>query len=277
MRGGNNAMTEPSGSTDNGNPAVDRMASLIEAIAEAPEGLTLGALVRRCGVSRSSSYRILNSLERAGLVRRGEAGAYLLGHAMLSLGERAAAAFRADILPSRLRGWMSALADRTGETVRVAVHDRGTIALVAAASPRASAHALGYDLREAVPLHAGGASKVLLAHLPAARRAALTARPLERFTERTITDRDALTAELERVRRQGWAHDPGEYSLRVQSYAVPLADGSGRVVAAASIAFAASEDAALHDKVRASLIEARQEAETLLNDLGDGRAAHDAA
>ena len=269
-------MTEPPGPTDNGNPAVDRMATLLEAIADAADGLALGALVQRCGVSRSSSYRILNSLERAGLVRRSEAGVYLLGHAMLSLGERAAAAFRADVLPSRLRGWMISLAERTGETVRISAHDRGTIALVAAASPRASAHALSYDLGEAVPLHAGGASKVLLAHLPAARRAALTAHPLERFTARTLTDRDALKMELERVRIRGWAHDPGEYNERVQSYAVPLADGSGRVVAAASVAFAASGDAALHERIRAALVEARPEAEILLSDLGGG-AAHDAA
>ena len=63
---------------------------------------------------------------------------------------------------------------------------------------------------------------------------------LPRFTPKTLVDRASLSAELAKVRRQGWAHDKGEYMLSVQAFAAPVADSSGRVVAALSTPFLAA-------------------------------------
>ena len=65
------------------------------------------------------------------------------------------------------------------------------------------------------PLH--GQRQVLLAALPQSEAEALLPKPLERFTEHTITDRGQLLAEIERVRVTGVAYDREEQTLGVSA------------------------------------------------------------
>ena len=61
-----------------------------------------------------------------------------------------------------------------------------------------------------VALHATSTGKAFLAWLPVEERAATLAGPLERYTKTTLTDATALEAELESVRRRGYAVSRGE-------------------------------------------------------------------
>jgi DNA-binding IclR family transcriptional regulator len=100
------------------------------------------------------------------------------------------------------------------------------------------------------PLHAGGASKLLLAHLPPVEIDRHLHAGLPAITHRTVTDREVLKAELEEIRRRGWAQDRGEYSASVHAIAAPLRDGAGRVVAALSVPFLADADARRRVRLR---------------------------
>ena len=55
------------------------------------------------------------------------------------------------------------------------------------------------------------------------------------LTPHTITDRARLAAELDRVRRRGWAEAVNEREIGVASIAAPVRDITGEVVAAISI------------------------------------------
>ena len=55
-------------------------------------------------------------------------------------------------------------------------------------------------------------------------------------TPRTITSRTAFMAELDRVRRQGFAENREESQLGMCSIAAPIRDPMGRVVASVSVA-----------------------------------------
>ena len=54
------------------------------------------------------------------------------------------------------------------------------------------------------------------------------------MTPHTITDRAALLAELETVRRKGFAIDDRESRLDLSCVAVPIRDNEGRIIAAMS-------------------------------------------
>lgn len=54
-------------------------------------------------------------------------------------------------------------------------------------------------------------------------------------TPNTITDADAVRAELDRVRFMGWADDGEENEPSVNRIAAPVRDASGRAVAAVSV------------------------------------------
>ena len=81
-----------------------------------------------------------------------------------------------------------------------------------------------------VPHHVAANGKVFLAFgaAPAPAR-------LQRFTQRTITNKAALEAELERVRSQGYATAIDELELGLTAVAAPVRDAGDVVVAALSV------------------------------------------
>jgi DNA-binding IclR family transcriptional regulator len=82
-----------------------------------------------------------------------------------------------------------------------------------------------------LPHHCTAVGKVLVA-FGAAR---LQRGALERLTPHTITDRDALSAELDTVRACGYATAVGELEPGLVAVAAPVLDADGRAVAAISI------------------------------------------
>lgn len=60
------------------------------------------------------------------------------------------------------------------------------------------------------PFHAGSTSACILAFLPPDEQRAVLTGPLDRLTERTVTDRATLTARLARIRSIGQACSDGE-------------------------------------------------------------------
>jgi DNA-binding IclR family transcriptional regulator len=83
-----------------------------------------------------------------------------------------------------------------------------------------------------IPMHAVSSGQVLLAFRPAAALDRYLERPLERFTDLTIVEPEALRDRLHEVRRDGYAWAREEFDRGISSVAAPIADGSGEVVAA---------------------------------------------
>lgn len=81
-------------------------------------------------------------------------------------------------------------------------------------------------------LHADGAGKVLAASASEALRERLLAEGLEKLTEQTITDRKIFLAEMELVRKQGYAVDDETYIKGIICFGAPVRDYRGKVVGA---------------------------------------------
>jgi DNA-binding IclR family transcriptional regulator len=117
-----------------------------------------------------------------------------------------------------------------------------------------------------MPVHAGAASKLLLAHLPEAEREVWLARPLPAYTPRTLTDPKRLRAELARIRRQGWAADRGENGPSIQAFAAPVFGGDGRLVAALSVPFLAGTPPERMEMIRLAAIATAEALATTLRE-----------
>jgi DNA-binding IclR family transcriptional regulator len=109
-----------------------------------------------------------------------------------------------------------------------------------------------------MPIHAGAASKLLLAYMDAPALEQWLSRPLTAYTSRTITDPKRLRSEVVRIRRQGWAQDNGENAPGVQAFAAPIFARGGEMLAALSIPFLAGTDAARMEEIRLAAIAAAQ-------------------
>ncbi|MFD3929649.1 IclR family transcriptional regulator [Streptomyces sp. NPDC058614] len=210
--------------------SVDRAVSVLEILARLGEaGVT--EIADELEVHKSTAFRLLGVLENRGLVAQAkDRGKYYLGAAVLRLA--GAAAVRLDISQEGVPVCRE-LADELGETVNIAVLDDDAAVNIMQARGAASVTAQNW-LGRRTPLHATSSGKVLLAHLPPTLREGLLARPLPRFTERTITGTAALRSELEAVVEQGYAFALEELELGLAAVAAPVRAHDGKVIGAIS-------------------------------------------
>jgi DNA-binding IclR family transcriptional regulator len=88
----------------------------------------------------------------------------------------------------------------------------------------------------AIAPHCCASGKLLLAYRPPAERQRLVElMALERFTERTITDRQVLASEFDCIVSCGYAVDDEEYVLGVACVAVPVRNPQREVIAALAV------------------------------------------
>jgi DNA-binding IclR family transcriptional regulator len=234
-------------------PVIDRMMDVLALLERRNDGASIRELVERLDLPRTTVYRILNTLQLHDMVRRTVAGDYRLGPRLLALAARAAADIGGVDLPVLARTHLERLSAATGEACKVSVVDEGAL-LVCAVSEGKREYALTVVPGQRLPLHAGAAGKVLLAHLPQAELARFLAQPLPRHTQRTFIDAKRLARELARIRRQGWAEDKGEFSPSICAMAAPIPDRRGRVIAALSVPFLAGSSPSHVAKIRVAVI-----------------------
>jgi DNA-binding IclR family transcriptional regulator len=188
-------------------------------------------LSRALGLDKASVHRQLQALEAEGFLERTDDRRYRLGFATVRL---ASVRLAQSSLVDLARPHMLALGRATGETVQLSTFDGDGVLyldIVEGAQPIRVASRVG----EVGPLHATAAGKVLLAHLPEARRQALLARPLAALTAKTVTDPARIERELATIRTRGHAVDNEGFIAFLRVVAAPVRDASGAVVAALAV------------------------------------------
>jgi len=206
---------------------VDRAARLLTEVVHAPGAVTFTELAAATGLAKSTTSRLLLALERNGLVRRDDAGRFRPGEMFVRFAWRGGAEAG---LTEVAQPYLDQLGRDTGETVNLGVGRDSVVEQIAQVD---SVYVIGATnwLGRAVPLHCTAIGKVLLAYGAAELRPGR----LERRTERTITSRAALEAELVAVRQRGYAVIDGELEPGLVAVATPVYRDDGAVVAALSV------------------------------------------
>lgn len=199
--------------------SVGRALNLLNVIATSPHGLTAQELSRAAGLGRATTYHLLQSLAAMGYVVVGSERRYRVGVAVAPL----LAAFERHVMPEDLLPRARALASRTGETAYVAARQDVNLVLLCSVPGHHQVAVAPSPIGPITEGHARGSGKLLLAFASEeARERYLAAHPLTRITRRTITDREELLAEFERIRQLGYATDEEEYHEGVCCVAAPL-------------------------------------------------------
>lgn len=243
------------GPVRNGVPVLERTVEMLGVLEHEPDGVTIRQLSHGLGLPRSTAYRILNTLLAYKLVRRTSDGVFSLGPRLVSLAARVRTDATTYDLGEIAAPIMQQLRDDLGEPVKLSVRDGDRAKVIVARLGRheySPAPAIGTSF----PLHAGAASKLILAYMAPADLERHLAAALIRYTPRTITDPDKLRAELARVRRQNFAQDLGEHNVTVHAVAAPVLDPAGRFLAALSIPFLADKDTLTRDQLRQGVMQA---------------------
>lgn len=221
---GANGTGEPASAISVLNKAMQILA-LFESLRPA---LTLKQVVDETGLPKTTAFRLLNGLVDHGLCEFDNAAqTYSLGFRILHLADirRRQTDVHSIAIPV-----MREIRDAIGETVVLSVRSgehRVHIDVVEGLHPmRRSA-----DIGVSVPLHAGAASKVLLAGLEDEEiERYLNNTALTKFQANTITDKKALWREVHSIRQKGYAESKGELITGGRALAAPIKDHGGRTV-----------------------------------------------
>ena len=206
---------------------------ILEALAALRQPATLAQLMQITGMPKASLHRTLAIFEEASLVVREPGGkAYTPGERLSKL---ALETLCHDSVSSVRHSILRKLVADLKETCNLAVLRQGELFYL----DRVEANwALRLHLPPGtvLPPHCSASGKLLLAYKPMEERTRLLDNlPLEQFTHRTITDRDLLESELDRILSTEYAVDNEEYVLGVSCVAVPVKDKHGDAVAAIAI------------------------------------------
>ncbi|MGP3535643.1 IclR family transcriptional regulator [Microbacterium sp. RD1] len=219
-------------STERNGPisVIGRVSAIIGCFAETDTTLTVGEIARRTGIAKTTVWRLSSELAEHGLLDASSDG-LSLGLRLFELGESTS---RPRSLRRLALARMEALRQQTGLTVHLAVIRGVDVVYIeilhARASPKMPSRVGGR-----VPAHATGVGKALLAFSPAPVLETVLQRGLEAVGPHTITDPDALRAELARVRERGIATEREESAAGVACVAVPIVLADGAVTAALSV------------------------------------------
>jgi DNA-binding IclR family transcriptional regulator len=210
-------------STGSGTQAVDRAAQLVSAVVHADEPLSFADLQGASGLAKSTTSRMLAALERSHLLERDAAGSYVAGRLFWLY---AARHDPWEELVRLARPAMERLGDQTHETVHLSVTRGESVVQVAQVDSRFLLGTRDWTEVE-VPAHTSALGKVFYAWgaLPTPKDT------LERLTEATIVEPDALRRDGARTRKRGWAVTRDELEVGLTGVAVPVQGPQGVVAA----------------------------------------------
>jgi DNA-binding IclR family transcriptional regulator len=215
-------------------PAAERTLSILELLSTTKGGLTLPELSRRLGLPKSSTHRLLVTLERRAYLHRNRlTHRYMFGPKLFSVANWALSGLdlREQALP-----FLKSLVRRSGLTVHMAINEDNEAVLIEKVSPPGS---LGIASRvgKRMDLHWCAVGKCLMAYLPEEEFLRLMReRKLTRNNENTIRSVRQMKLQCEEIRRVGYSFEDEEGEIGYRCVGAPVFDHSGNCVAAISVA-----------------------------------------
>lgn len=203
---------------------------LIEALAGSPEPRGISELARDLELTKSNVHRLIETLRNLGYVNRGDNGTYSLSLQIWRLGLQVMS--RIDVREVALP-YLEELTRTTGETARLTmfVNDQGVcVQQVQSSNPVGVITRVGGTLLS----YCSATGKALLAYQDDEVIERIASR-LERFTTHTVGSAGELNAELDLIRRNGFAINRGEWRENVRGVGAPVWNGDGKVIAAIGI------------------------------------------
>lgn len=237
------------------NYSVIKAFAILKVFRDTEGWLSSCELSRRANLPLASGYRLIQTMEKIGVIAKGKRGQYRPGMELLSISRSVPLL---EFLKDASEPILAELASSLGLTTHLAILENGMVAYI---GKYAGATSVPLHTRVGAQFepHSSAPGKVLLAGLSRAQvEAFIMDGQLLALTPFTITSPFRLREELESVRKRGFAIDDRESHIKTSSLAVPIQDGQGRTIAAISASDEASRlTPAREEKIRQALFEAK--------------------
>ncbi|MGR3464450.1 MULTISPECIES: IclR family transcriptional regulator [Rhodobacterales] len=212
---------------------IGKAVTVLDLVAAFERPVRFNELRARSDYPKATLYRLLQTLTNQGLLAHdSERQTYAPGLRLMRL---AHAAWQQSSLAPVARPHLARLAAQAHETVHLAQLDAGQVLYVDKRVPSQPVEMFS-QAGKVGPAHCTGVGKAMLAYLePAALDRAVALQSFYRFTPQTITDAEALRAELAEIRAAGFAFDREEHEPGIICVALPILTARGRVIGALSV------------------------------------------
>jgi DNA-binding IclR family transcriptional regulator len=237
----------------NGILVLGKVKSILDALVDIGQAGP-SEIAARIGANKSTTFRLMDSMEMIGLLDRTRSGSYALGLRLMELG--ALVESRLD-LRKVAEHELGELSKAIGLTVFMTVR-HGDNATCILRIPGAHVDVTELLLGGVLSLHLGAGPRVLLAAMTEPELAAyLRLAPFKPRTPHTLTTSAQLRADVAQTRAQGYALSMEDATQGVAALGFPIFDSSGAVVAAISAAglrheFEGGRIGLLADRLKAS-------------------------
>jgi IclR family KDG regulon transcriptional repressor len=218
--------------------SLDRALDVLDCFTFQDRELTLSDISQKAGINKATAKRLISNLVTRGyLNQEPTTKRYRLGMRLLELGGIIFSSFslrKASSYP------MSRLQNQTGATVLLGVKMDDQLVGVDKREGQGLIR-ISADIGWRRPLHYGMLGMVLMSFLdPEEVKTILKKSPLEPYTADAITDEDAFSLRLEKIRKQGYVVEVGEAVEGFIGIAAPIRDYSRKVIAALGVALTAN-------------------------------------
>jgi IclR family acetate operon transcriptional repressor len=206
--------------------SVAKAMQLLDLLAETQQPMSLAEISQKTGWPKSTVHGLLSTMREYSVIAQDEIGRYMLGIRLFEYGSTLSGSWT---ILDIVRPYIQHISYETGQTVFLSILDRGEVITLDHAESR-----IGLPVHAEVgcrlPVHCTSQGKLFLAYMTEQERESLLARnTLEEFTRHTITSKQVLFQELQKIRDQGYALENGEYKTGLRSVAAPIFDADGRV------------------------------------------------
>ena len=215
--------------------SIEKAVIILEALGTDPYEYKVQALAHKTGFNRSTVYRILRTLEERHLVVFDSDGdKYKIGPGMYHIGSTY---LYNNNYKNKIQDILSEIADKTKESVGMAVKDGDKIISIFEIEVHQPMK-LNDVPGKYFPVNKGNYGKCIMAYQdPAYIEKFLEGQEFEKTCPKTLTTKEELLREYEKIRRQGYCESIDELGIDIIGAGAPLFDKSGSIKACVAVAF----------------------------------------
>ena len=212
--------------------SLDRALDILGELAK-DDGATLSELAERAGQAATTTYRVLSTFQKHGIVDFEEDGqVWKIGAQAFRIGS---VFLNRTALLAVTRPFMQRLMRETGETANLGVERDEKVMFISQVETPQTIRAF-FPPGTLSAMHGSGIGKALLAHFPPDRSEAMLKRQgMAPMTANTITELATMLHEFDRIRAQGYSVDDEEAVEGMRCVAAPVMNAWGEPVAGLSV------------------------------------------
>lgn len=212
--------------------ALHVLDALAELNAASPDGVSVSEIARLSDEHASSVCKHLAAFQQFGLVDQDPVTErYRIGIYALRL---SSTLLRRINIRDIALPFLRKLTEQTGETVHLVVQDKTNVVYLEKTEPPKAVR-MHSQVGLTNPMYCTGVGKAILAYSPSSLLEEVLQEELRRFTPKTLTTKEELLSDLERIRVRGFAIDDEERDPDVRCVAAPVFDHQGVPHAAISV------------------------------------------